>query len=169
VTPTRTAKSCGPDAPTLASSFRGVIPARATVAKEPGRRGEHVISCKTIARGMPGISGVTVVTTLVCFFQFARESAGALSARHSLRPLKGERTCTTRAHRAAGASLVVARAGYDGFQAGSSAPDARFSPLCAISHPAKTHYGAARLCDRRTMITKLNQRLGGGLSLWRAA
>src|SRR5258707_4532206 len=36
-------------------------------------------------------------------FYFAREAAGALSARHSLRPLIfwGEQFCTTRAHRAA--------------------------------------------------------------------
>jgi len=33
------------------------------------------------------ISGVTVVTTLVCLFYFACEAAGASSARHSLRPL----------------------------------------------------------------------------------
>ena len=33
------------------------------------------------------ISGVTVVTMLVCFFLSAREAAGALDARHSLRPL----------------------------------------------------------------------------------
>jgi len=32
---------------------------------------------KTIARGMPGETGVTVVTTLVCFLFFAREAAGA--------------------------------------------------------------------------------------------
>src|SRR3979490_3239865 len=32
-------------------------------------------------------SGVTVVTTLVCLFYFAREAAGALGTRHSLRPL----------------------------------------------------------------------------------
>ena len=36
----RTEKSCGPDAPTLASS-RGRQLSRATVAKEPGHRGEH--------------------------------------------------------------------------------------------------------------------------------
>jgi hypothetical protein len=36
---------------------------------------------------MPGVSGVTVVTMLVCLFHFAREAAGASSARHSLRPL----------------------------------------------------------------------------------
>jgi hypothetical protein len=36
---------------------------------------------------MPGDSGVTVVTMLVCLFYFAREAAGASSARHSLRLL----------------------------------------------------------------------------------
>src|ERR1700731_3916041 len=35
----RTAKSCGPDAPTLASSWRSNLPA--TVAKKPGHRGDH--------------------------------------------------------------------------------------------------------------------------------
>ena len=36
---------------------------------------------------MPGETGVTVVTTLVCFLSLAYEAAGALDARHSLRPL----------------------------------------------------------------------------------
>jgi hypothetical protein len=36
---------------------------------------------------MPGVSGVTVVTMLVCFFHLAHKAAGATSARHSLRPL----------------------------------------------------------------------------------
>ena len=50
----RTAKSCGPDAPTLASSLAEVLSARPgsektliremTVAKQPGHRGEHDIS-----------------------------------------------------------------------------------------------------------------------------
>ena len=39
---TRTAKACGPGAPTLALSFRGNNFARVTGAKEPGPRGEHV-------------------------------------------------------------------------------------------------------------------------------
>ena len=39
-----------------------------TVTNKPDRRGEREISRKTIARGMPGETGVTVVTTLVCFF-----------------------------------------------------------------------------------------------------
>ena len=47
----RTAKPCGPDAPTLVSSLREMI-LQATVAKEPGRRGEHGVSVKTVAQGM---------------------------------------------------------------------------------------------------------------------
>ncbi len=50
----RTAKSCGPDAPTLASSSRSCVGPTGlrqnlnpltTVAKEPGHRGERDISC----------------------------------------------------------------------------------------------------------------------------
>src|SRR6266403_1927826 len=87
----RTAKSCRSDAPRPASSLREE--AQATVSSKPGHRGEREVSRKTIARGMPGRSGVTVVTMLVCFVYFAREAAGALGARHSLRPLisRGER------------------------------------------------------------------------------
>src|ERR1700736_6587739 len=60
----RTAKSCGPDAPTLASSFaegKSALPGadkseirEMTVAKEPGHRGERDISRKTIACGNAG-------------------------------------------------------------------------------------------------------------------
>src|SRR5712671_2613015 len=48
----RTAKSCGSDAPMLASSLREE--AQATVSNKPGHRGEREVSRKTIARGMPG-------------------------------------------------------------------------------------------------------------------
>src|SRR5258708_104812 len=60
----RTVKSCGSDASTPASSFTEASrPDRArtkpypetTVTKEPDRRGEHEVSRKTIARGMPGL------------------------------------------------------------------------------------------------------------------
>src|ERR1700726_3854727 len=44
---------------------------------------------KTIAQGMPGDPGVTVVTNSRVFYT-TREAAGASSARHSLRPLIGE-------------------------------------------------------------------------------
>jgi hypothetical protein len=72
----RTAKSCGPDAPTLASSLSGVIPAQATVAKEPGHRGEHEVTVKTIARGKPGELAEPVVTMLVCFVLFRTRGCG---------------------------------------------------------------------------------------------
>ena len=39
----RTAKACGPDAPTLASSLRRHP--QATVANKPGHRGEHEVAC----------------------------------------------------------------------------------------------------------------------------
>jgi hypothetical protein len=58
-----------------------------TVAKEPGHRGEHEVTVKTIAQGRPDVVGEPVVTTLVCFIYFAREAAGATGTRLSLRPL----------------------------------------------------------------------------------
>ena len=82
----RTAKSCGPDAPTLASSWRKKFHQRRWQSSPvTGESAEETV--KTIAREMPGVSGVTVVTTLVCSFYFACEATGASSARHSLRPL----------------------------------------------------------------------------------
>jgi hypothetical protein len=58
---------------------------------------------KTIERGKPGVSGEPVVTTLVCFIQFAYEAAGASRARLSLRPLISgvKDSCKPRTHRAA--------------------------------------------------------------------
>jgi hypothetical protein len=70
--------------PDAGVKLRGVI-REATVARKPGHRGERDISRKTIARGMPGVSGVTVVTN-ACAFYATHAAAGASSARHSLRP-----------------------------------------------------------------------------------
>ena len=99
--PKRTAKSCGSDAPMPASSLRE--DAQATVSNKHGHRGEREVSRKTIAQGMPGRSGVTVVTTLGCLFPFGPEAAGASGARHSLRPLmsEGQTFAKPRAHPAA--------------------------------------------------------------------
>src|SRR5712675_2731834 len=72
----RTAKSCGSDAPMLASSLREE--AQATVSNKPGHRGEREVSRKTIARGMPGETGVTVVTMLVCFVLFRTRGCGCI-------------------------------------------------------------------------------------------
>jgi hypothetical protein len=60
-----TAKSCGPDAPTLESSrWRQLRRRRWQKSPVTGESTKETV--KTIARGMPGDSGVTVVTTLVC-------------------------------------------------------------------------------------------------------
>src|SRR5213595_996738 len=89
----RTAKSCGSDAPTLASSFAVDARRRWQTSPVTGKSTKETV--KTIARGMPGEPGVTVVTMLVCFFIFACEAAGASRARHSLRPLKFQRAGRT--------------------------------------------------------------------------
>src|SRR2546429_6849960 len=102
----RTAKACGSDAPIV--GVKSVRRSAGDGVKKRGHRGEREVSRKTIARGMPGRSGVTVVTMLVCLFYFAYEAAGASSARHSLRPLFSERrnSCTARANSRRGNAKV---------------------------------------------------------------
>src|ERR1700752_3967328 len=83
--PQRTAKSCGPDAATLASSWREY---RADDGGKRGRSpGRARISRKAIARGKPGCLGCTCQTRVLSFATFAHGAAGASSARLSLRPL----------------------------------------------------------------------------------
>jgi hypothetical protein len=53
--------------------------------KARSHRGDHGISRKAIAQGMPECFGEPVVTNSCAFFT-AREAAGALNTRHSLRP-----------------------------------------------------------------------------------
>src|ERR1700737_3788736 len=87
----RTAKSCGPDAPTLAPSWRSYLRRRRwQTSPVTGESTKETV--KTIACGNAGCSGATVVTTLVCYLHFAHEAAGAAGTPHSPRPLfsKGE-------------------------------------------------------------------------------
>src|SRR6476620_9474471 len=91
----RTVKSCGSDAPMLASSLREE--AQTTVSNKPGHRGDHEVRRKTIARGMPGRSGEPVVTTLGCLFLSAprlrvHRAPGIPCALYSRRR---ERSCKT--------------------------------------------------------------------------
>jgi hypothetical protein len=85
----RTAKSCGSDASTLASSSSEAGFLRDDGDKKPDRREDHEVNRNTTARGMPGDSGVTVVTNARVFYT-TRAAAGASGARHSLRPLKAK-------------------------------------------------------------------------------
>jgi hypothetical protein len=84
----RTAKSCGPDAPTLASSGDNACALRLRRWQESPVTGESTKeTVKTIARGMPGVSGCSRGDDARVLFHFARGAAGAVGARHSLRLL----------------------------------------------------------------------------------
>jgi hypothetical protein len=74
----RTAKPCGPDAATLASSSREASFLGMTVAKKPVHRGELGISRKTIAQGMPDPFGEPVVTYLRAF-HFRTRGCGCIA------------------------------------------------------------------------------------------
>ena len=80
----RTAKSCGPDAPTLASSFREASFPEVKVARKPGRLGEREVSCKPLRRESRRCSGSPVVLP-PCFF-CCTGPMGAIGTRLSLRP-----------------------------------------------------------------------------------
>ena len=97
----RTAKSCGPDAPTLASSLAEFCrPNRAMTkryprgdggkrARSPGRARHKPL--KPLRAGMPGDSGVLVVTRVRSTTTSAHEAAGAAGTRHSPRPPLGRK------------------------------------------------------------------------------
>jgi hypothetical protein len=95
----RTAKSCGPDAPTLASSSRscvGPTGLRQNIsaddggkqARSPGRARRKPL--KPLRAGTSGDSGVLVVTRLRSTTTTAHEAAGALGIRRSPRPQGAE-------------------------------------------------------------------------------
>jgi hypothetical protein len=81
----RTAKPCGPDTPTLVSSRRKRFRRRRwQTSPVTGESMEETV--KTIAQGMPDVSGEPVVTNARAYYP-TRAAAGASSARHSLCPL----------------------------------------------------------------------------------
>jgi hypothetical protein len=80
-----------PDAGAKSAMMLRIAPM--TGAKEPGPRGEHDISRKTIAQGMPAVAAYLWLLTGVLFV--AHAAAGALRSRHSLRPLAYRGTPTS--------------------------------------------------------------------------
>ena len=99
----RTAKSCGPDAPMLASRSQGVIRENDGGNKGRSPRRARRKPLKPL-RGECRIDLAEPVVTCSCaYFTFARETAGAAGTRHSLRPLFpwANGLGTARAHRAA--------------------------------------------------------------------
>src|SRR5215217_3739553 len=94
----RTAKSCGPDASTLASSLRRQTAGDGDKqARSPGRSRRKPL--KPLRAGMPGQSGEPTVTMLVCSLPISHarlrvhQTPGIPQAL-----LWAEPTCTTRAH-----------------------------------------------------------------------
>src|SRR3979411_3124631 len=94
----RTAKSCGPDAPTLASSSRscvGPTGLRQNIsaddggkrARSPGRARHKPL--KPLRAGMPGVPVYSLLLVCVLPIQSAHEAAGAAGTRHSPRPPRG--------------------------------------------------------------------------------
>ena len=84
----RTAKSCGPDAPTLASSSREaklLAGEGGNKARSPGRARRNPL--KPLRGECRAFSGVTVVTNARVYYT-TRAAAGAPGARHSPRPLE---------------------------------------------------------------------------------
>jgi hypothetical protein len=65
------------------------VGSRATVANKPGHRGERRNPLKPLRAGMPGDSGVLVVTRVPSITIIAHEAAGAAGIRHSPRPRLG--------------------------------------------------------------------------------
>src|SRR6266403_6307885 len=72
----RTVKSCGSDAPGLASSLRE--DAQATVTTKPGHRGEHEVSRKTIAQGRPGLFRCTCGDYARVLYLFRTRGCGCI-------------------------------------------------------------------------------------------
>jgi hypothetical protein len=116
----RTAKSCGPDAPTLASSSRscvGPTGLRQDIsaddggkrARSPGRARRKPL--KPLRAGTPGDSGVLVYSC--AFYQCKAHTRPrvqrASGVPHALCLKEGQGSCTTRAHRAAGSRAHVFR------------------------------------------------------------
>jgi hypothetical protein len=113
----RTAKSCGPDAPTLASSSRRQVGPTGRgqslnplsdggkQARSPGRARRKPL--KPLRAGMPGDSGVLVVTRVRSTTIIAHETAGATGTRRSPRPLWAEDLSTARARCAARANVCL--------------------------------------------------------------
>jgi hypothetical protein len=88
--PQRTAKSCGPDPPTLGSSLQ-MTSLQATAARQPGAPRRSRISRQTIARGMPDRFGCPVVACVrKMHISLHARPAGAASIRCSPRPLDVE-------------------------------------------------------------------------------
>src|SRR5438105_15936907 len=99
----RTAKPCGPDAPTLASSFAGSDSCEAMVARKPGHQGERGISRKPLRREGRIVSANLWRLRSCAFFLHARlwvrRAPGFPCALHFLRVILNDNSGAIRAAR----------------------------------------------------------------------
>ena len=147
----RTAKSCGSDAPTLASSFAVNARRRWQTSPVTGKSTKETV--KTIARGMPGGTRCDRGDYARMLFYFACEAAGASRTRHSLRPhlFGAEDSCITRALRAAGMRrCVFNQARHSGARA-SANPESRDSPMRNCASEVWS-FGPSRNDDKRPPV-----------------
>src|SRR6201996_8956088 len=136
----RTAKTCGPDTPTLVSSWR--INPRNDGGKKADHRGEHGISRKPLRAGMSGVFRWLAVNTRVhTYYHSAHEAAGASGARHSPRPLFSGRMLLANLGRIAPRDR--GSASEIGGWSGDSFPSP--VPLCRC----KPKHGPAEQCSHR--------------------
>ena len=107
--PTRTAKPCGPDAPTLASSSWETSFSGATVARKPGHRGEHEISRKPLRReSRIASAGPVCSCAFFCTFVHTRPRVQRASGFPcALFFSEGGHRRKARAHRAARSGICV--------------------------------------------------------------
>src|SRR5216684_3986979 len=147
----RTAKSCGPDAPTLASSPRscvGPTGLRQNLsaddggkrARSPGRARHKLL--KPLRAGMPGVPVYLLLLVCVLPIQSAHEAAGAAGTRHSPRPPWG-REINAKLGRFA--SWGRERA----FVIGSLKSESVAKYDCAIPQPSPPATGSAHRAARR--------------------
>src|SRR5450756_2962266 len=104
----RTAKPCGPDAPTLAFKSPGSTLLRGDGGKKAGHRGEHGISRKPLRGGCRAFSGELAVNTRVHSIHYFRTRGCGCTGHPAFpTPSLGGEFCKTRAHRAAGTRRCV--------------------------------------------------------------
>jgi hypothetical protein len=118
----RTVKSCGPDAPTLASSSREAKLLEGeggNKARSPGRARRKPL--KPSRAGMPGDLGATVVTNARAYYS-TRAAAGASGTRHSPLPL----------------GVAPRPLWANGFSFNSGAPRRGMADVCLMNRDAPT-------------------------------
>jgi hypothetical protein len=139
-----TAKSCGPDIPTLISSLRDDELA-SDGDNKPGLRGEHEGNRNTIAQGMPALSGEPVVTNLRAFLPCTQGCGCALAPGIPCALLISE-------------DVVFAEPGRDGPREGSGLFSNEDMPRKSTGQIQLSRYELIAMFSRPTDVNKAYER-----------